>query len=283
MKKVKKHLFCPETARWLCNPLFPAAVAVSSVLILMDVFMGLSQVQINASDLLDPDQHFSAISVMISSCESGFIRFTSLCLCALPSVGIYAEDFEENAVYMRIQRLGRFRYALSRVLYTLVSSWLCAFLAEIVCILVFYISFGLPLIREGDSYGWMGTPSALLSQGRVGSYLFILAGICGLRAGFYALLALAFTIYIPNRRVAFALPLLGWYFFRNIFLKADWIPNYLQPNFLYREDFSPLEFMHTEWQYFLYLTGYTLLTGAVVFILLLRRLKTKGIFGGELE
>lgn len=245
--------------------------------------MGLSQVQINVSDLLDPDQHFSAISVIISSCHSNFIRFTSLCLCALPAVGIYAEDFEENAVYMRIQRLGRFRYALSRVLYTLVSSWLCAVLAEIVCILVFCIGFGLPILQEGDSYEWMGNPSALLQQGRVGSYLFILIGICGLRAGFYALLALAFTIYIPNRRVAFALPLLGWYFFRNILLKVDWIPRYLQPNSLYLEDFSPPGFIHTEWHYFLYLTLYTCLAGAVVFILLLRQLRKKGIFGGELE
>jgi hypothetical protein len=283
MIKIKKRLFFPEAARWLWNPVFPAAVAVSAVLILMDIFMGLSQAQINVSDLLDPDQHFSAISVIISSCQSNFIRFTSLCLCALPAVGIYAEDFEENAVYMRIQRLGRFRYALSRVLYTLVSSWLCAVLAEIVCILVFCIGFGLPILQEGGSYEWMGNPSALLQQGRVGSYLFILTGICGLRAGFYALLALAFTIYIPNRRVAFALPLLGWYFFRNILLKVDWIPRYLQPNFLYLEDFSPSGFIHTEWHYFLYLTLYTCLAGAVVFILLLRQLRKKGIFGGELE
>lgn len=279
----RRHMFLPELTRWLTNPVFPAAVMVSAALILVDIFMGLSQHQFTFKDLLGADSGFTAFSPIVSTSRSEFIKYATLCLCSLPAVGIYAEDFEGNAVYMRVQRLGGIRYALGRVLYTAVSSWLCAFLAEIVCVMVFRIGFGLPFLEEGDDFGWMGHISVSLQQGKAWSYLFFLAGICGLRACFYSLLAMAFTIFVPNRRAAFALPLLFWYFNEYMLWYVEWIPSWIQPASLYQENPVLPEFLSNEWQFFLYLTGYTLLVAVFVFLLLLHTLRKNGTFGGELE
>lgn len=278
MLSKRKHTFLPEISRWFFTPVFPAAVLLSVACIIMSIM-----VESVNSDMFWAGEKLSVFSYIISGTEGGFIARVSLCLCSLPAAGIYAEDYTENAAYARVQRTGHVRYALGRVFHAAVSAWLCAFLTVLVCVLVMVVFMGMPLARPGDNYGWYVIPDTLLAQNREYEFLFIFAGISGFRAAFYALLAMAFSVFVPNRQAVIAVPLLCWYFNQYLLSGkvAPWLPAWLSPSLLYSEDNILTHVMSiSEWQLFWLVMAVTAAVAAVVFLLLLFRIRRNGVFGG---
>lgn len=277
MLSKRKHTFLPEISRWLFMPVFPAAVLLSAACIIMSIM-----VESVDSDLFWAGEKLSVFSYITSGAQGGFIAMVSLCLCSMPAAGIYAEDYTENAAYARVQRTGHVRYALGRVFHAAVSAWLCAFLAVLVCVLVMSVFMGMPLARLGDNDIWYAIPDIPLTQNRY-EFLFIFAGISGFRAAFYALLAMAFSVFVPNRQAVIAVPLLCWYFNQYLLTSkvAPWLPDWLVPSLLYSEGHMLTRSLEiSEWQLFWLVMAVTAAVAAVVFLLLFFRVRRNGVFGG---
>lgn len=277
MKIGKGRIFLPEIRRWLISPFFCVVVLLSSVLIVMDAF---ASVPIG-NDLRDGYIR-NAVDIVIGTSGSGFLKFVGLCLCTLPAAGMYAEDYGENAVYMRVQRLGMSRYVFGRIMDTVLSAWLCGFLAEVFCMVILVVVFGQEMFPSGNaSFLWM--ESTLLEQGRNVSFCFIMAGICGFRAVFYALMAQVFSVFVPDRRAVAAVPLLLYYFNQYMLSRASWLPLWLKPSIIYTKDNMLSGVLGiSEWQGFLVVTAYTAFLAVLVFILLRTALYKNRIFGGSM-
>lgn len=278
----KRRMFLPETGRWAAAPVFPAVVLFSSVFVLMGILAS----QFAYIFFWDGSRTAQSVLHWILMTEGQtFFPVIAYCLYSLPAAGLYAEDYGNNAVYMRIQRMGSVRYALGRVIHAGASAGLCAFLAEMVSILVLVVGFGVPLMRDdtifllSDSFEW----STLLQQGRGYAFLFILIMRYSLSAVFYALAALAFSAFVTNRQVVLAIPILYWYFNQYILINVDWMPEWLQPRLLYETSYRGGISSLSDWQWFLVVLGVTLAVAVLVFLLLLFRLRSNGIFGGEDE
>lgn len=279
--KVKKnrgrHIILPEITRWLVNPVFLAAVFFAGVFIVFDILASVPE-----GILLREGELNGAVHYIVSTAGTVLFKYTGLCLCAYLGSGLYAEDFEENAVYMRIQRLGCTRYALGRVIHVMLSAWLCAALAELLGAVILMVGFGQPFLALDPSFS--DTGEGLFAQGKYVSYCFILFGICGFRAAFYALLAMAFSVFVPNRKAAAALPVLLWYFNQFMLCRFEWIPGWLQPRTLFTEEnAASFLFGISEWSAFFLAAAYTLVTGALVFLLLRYALRRNRTFGGKME
>lgn len=278
MLSKRRHTILPEISRWLITPVFPAAVLLSAACIIMSIM-----VESVDSDMFLAGAKLSVFGYIISGAQSGFIAKVSLCLCSLPAAGMYAEDYAENAAYARVQRTGHFRYALGRVLHAAMSAWLCAFLAELVCVLVMAVFMGMPLARLEDNYNWYVITDNLLAAGREYEFLFISSGIFGFKAAFYALLAVAFSVFVPNRQAVIAVPILCWYFNQYLLGSkvAPWLPDWLKPSLLYAEEHILTRAMSiSEWQLFWLVLAVTTAVAGVVFLLLFFRVRRNGVFGG---
>lgn len=278
MLSKRKHALLSEIPRWLITPVFPAAVLLSAACIIMSII-----VESIDSDLFWTGQKLSVFSYIQSGSMGGFIAMVSLCLCSLPAAGIYAEDYTENAAYVRVQRTGHVRYALGRVLHAAMSAWLCAFLAEFVCVAALVVFWDLPLVQQGDQYSWYIITDNLLAAGREYEFLFITSGIYGFQAAFYALLAMTFSVFVQNRQAVIAVPLLCWYF--NQYLLggkvAAWLPSWLRPSLLYSQVHCLTRFMSiSEWQLFWLVAAVTTAVAVIVFLLLFFRIRRNGVFGG---
>ena len=278
--KKERRLFIPEAVRWISNPVFPAAVILSMVLFMADLFSE----PLLSNMLLDGEPR--TVAVFFQG-FGGMIRYVGLCLCSLPAAGFYAEEYGGNAVYMRVQRMGGGRYAMSRILHVFSSAWLCAFLAVILNLLVLVAGFGHILLEEGDSLSFLPGDNNwlyLLKQGHVWSAYFVMAVIQGFQAAFYALLALAFSVIVPDRRAVFAIPLLGWYFNEHMLVHLEWLPSWLLPSMIYDESHVLVSvFSVGEWELFWIVAGYTVAAAVCVYLFLLFSLRRNGTFGGESE
>lgn len=218
----------------------------------------------------------------MASAGSVLFKYAGLCLCAFLGSWLYAEDFEENAVYMRIQRLGCRRYAFGRIVHVLASAWLCAALAELFSAVILMVGFGQPFLAADPSFS--DTREELFANGKYVSYCFILFGICGFRAAFYALLSMAFSVFVPNRKTALALPVLLWYFNQFMLCRFEWIPDWLQPRTLYTEENAAAFLLGiSEWHAFFLVAAYTFVTAVLVFLLLQYALRRNRTFGGKME
>lgn len=278
----RRRMFLPETGRWAAAPVFPAVVMFSSVFVLMGILAN------NIAYVFfwegDRTAHSVLYWIMITDLTTIFPAI-AYCLYSLPAAGLYAEDYGNNATYMRIQRMGNIRYVLGRVIHTGASAGLCAFLAEMVSILVLVAGFGVPLMMEGDILSLADSfwDSTLLQQGRGYAFFFILIMRYSFSAVFYALVAMAFSAFVANRQVVLAIPILYWYFNQYIFCGLEWVPEWLQPRFWYQASYFGGSSSLSDWLWFLVVAGATLAVAVLVFLLLLFRLRSNGIFGGEDE
>ena len=206
--------------------------------------------------------------------SSGFLCMVSLCSVVFLGAGIYAQDYQESAVYMRIQRMGMKRYAGVRILQTCISSWLVGCLGILLAIpLAAAVFHQVPFYPDY-------VESMFLTRGN--SLVFLAAYGCtaGFRAMFYALMTLLFSCFVPKRRVLLALPLLLWYFNQYV-IQQEWIPLYIQPCKVF-EVSVPMSLADlSEWQTLWYRIFVLLGLSAAVWFVCLLRLKRTGIFGGE--
>ncbi len=208
-----------------------------------------------------------------------------LCLTALLGVGCYAQDYESGAAYMRIQRMGTGRYAGMRTAQTCISAFLAAGLGFLLFFFGFGLLSGFPLFPDTDAVSEIAVPQILKAGDRAG-YLVFTALLIGMRAVLACLLTLAVSLAIPRRRMLAAMPLVIWYMMQYVMTAQEWIPDWLQPAYLFRYDiYIPPESLGlegiSEWGMEGILAGGLVLLAGAVWLLFCLRLKGNGIFGGE--
>jgi hypothetical protein len=267
-----------EMCRWLGSPLF----AVTVLLCTWFHFMDIQSSQSVISELKAGSLFSSAVTYF--AYKDGFLWLAGLCLMTLTGATLYASDFEQNAVYMRIQRMGKKRYVYSRIWQTAVTSFLCGALSFLLCLVIMSCYYHIDILPEaGENVAWFSR-STLLQAGKGKLYIImkmIQSGFCYL---YYAMLTMLVSFFIPKRKVVIAMPMIFWYFNQYVFAVLDFVPNFLKPSLLFANDVSPEEMSGFSDGWGLLVLTITMiivvLFTAVVFYL---RLGRQGIFGGEEE
>ena len=207
-----------------------------------------------------------------------------LCLVVFLGAGLYAQDYESGAVFMRVQRLGAGRYAGLRIMQTALSAFVSGGASLLLLFPVFAFVFKLEIIVPWEMDG---ASEGLLAEGHMALWLIALGILAGLRTMFYALLTLLVSLFIPRRKVLVAAPYVLCYFFDNVVARIAWLPGWLNPRLLFETQYGALDATMlglapmSEWRYLGIAAGVTLALCAAVWILFRLRLKRGGIFGGE--
>ena len=139
----------------------------------------------------------------------GLMNYAVVCLCALVSAALYAEDRQAGALNFRLQRMGMGRYALARTLQAGFGAFAAMAAVDLLAIWIMAALLGEPALVGalgtmvwGDSLPeWLG---ALLYAARM-------VAVHGLEAAFYSMLAMAVSVFLANRQVLAVLPFLMKY------------------------------------------------------------------------
>ena len=211
------------------------------------------------------------------SAYAGPICIASLCSVVFLGAGIYAQDFQESAVYMRIQRMGVKRYAGIRTLQMCISSWLVGCCGILLAIPLAAVMLHEPAVSP-DYVECQG--SVFFVRGNFWAFLAVYGCIAGFRMMFYALMTFLCSYFVPQRRVLMALPLLLWHFNQYV-IQQEWIPLYLQPCRVFEVSVPMRLDGFTEWQTLWYRIVVLLGLVVTVWFVSVARLRKRGIFGGE--
>lgn len=265
-----------EGFRWLSPWVFLILVVVSAVFFLLDTC---SDEYLLVEWQSGKSLHGDAIYYLTGSVAQ--LQNVGLCCAIFAGAGLYAQDYEENAVYMRIQRMGARRYAGLRTMQVSIASWLVGCIGMLFAVLLVSLVLQVPLFPRdpGSVESW--TRSRLLQSGRNMEFLATLVFLAGFRSMFYSVVTFVFSFFVPRRRVLLALPMLLWYFNQHVLVWVEWIPLWLQPRIVFDlsgvQEFGGISEWGRIWRV---AVGMVCLAVAVwaVFVLRLRR---TGIFGGE--
>ena len=209
------------------------------------------------------------------------LKNAGLCCAVFAGAGLYAQDYGENAVYMRIQRMGSRQYAGLRTLQVCIASWLVGCASMLLAVFLVALALQIPAFPQEPVTANDWTTSSFLHSGQNIEFLVWQASMAGFRSMFYAVATFAFSFFVPKRQVLFALPMLLWYFNQYALIWVEWIPNWLQPRVVF--DLSGFWYFESisEWG-MLWRTALTMFCLAVaVWALFVLRLHRTGIFGGE--
>lgn len=281
MRMEKKHtgfgLLAWEGSRWLPPGMFFVLTAAWSAFFLLDTFSNDFYVQLWQSGEPMP---YDAMRLLTGG--KPFLKNIGLCCTVFTGVGIYAQDYEENAAYMRIQRMGARRYAGLRTLQASISSWLMGCASILLGLLLVSLVLQVPLFPQYPeaAAGW--STSRLLRAGQNMEFLVWRGAMEGFCSMFYAVVTLAFSFFVPRRRVLLALPIILWYFNQYALSWIKWIPYWLQPKEVFNFDGTYiLGDSESEWGILCRAAiGLTCLAVAV-WALFVLRLRRAGTFGGE--
>lgn len=267
-----------ECLRWIAHPLFFIIILLCSVCNFMDVRSSSMFVSFLESGTL------SSEAVCYYTYRDSFLWLVGLCLSTLTGATLYAQDFEENAVYMRVQRMGKRKYIVSRVGQTVVSSFLCGSLSFLICLGVMVCYYNIPLLpaKGADVSSYSGSTFLLAGNGYL--YLFMRAVQAGFCYMFYALAALDISVFIPQRKVVVAVPMIFWYFNQFLLPWVAFVPDVINPSILFANNYSLAELLGiSDGLGLLILTGMMMVLVILSILLFYLRLGKHGIFGGEQE
>lgn len=267
-----------ENRRWILRPLTVVILAAVVVFGMMDVTGSADYLMMAKDNTLTGS---AAYFFSVRGCLVGVVGY---CLAMLAGATLYAEDFEENAVYMRIQRMGRGRYIRKRIAQTAISSFLIGTAAMLLEYVIFSVFHSVPLfpVRGEDVSGF--SESSLLNEGHYIRYLIFRCTQNGFCYMYYALTALLLSAFVPKRKIVVAIPALLWYLNQFILVQVSWIPTFLKPSNLFASNSSLGELLNIPDE-----TGQLMLMGilaaeaGIIYILFYFRLGKKGIFGGDTE
>ncbi len=279
--RIRRRIFW-ELSRWLSPGMFLAAVSVSVLCYLTDIF---SSMAVAGGAFGEGGGLFGSALRYFMLAASGVISSASMCLAVYLGAGAFAQDYEEGAVYMRVQRMGIGAYAGLRVWQTAASSFLAGSLGLLPLFTLMSLAFRIPVLEEGEVMSGL-TDSRLILGGHGTSYLAAIVLLAGLRTAFYALVSLAVSLFITRLRVVVALPILLWYLFEFVTSGYGWLPAWLQPRYLFDIQHgldSELMFgvRLPEWATLGIIAGGTAVAAAAVWLLFCLRLRRDRIFGGE--
>lgn len=125
------------------------------------------------------------------------------------------------------------------------------------------------------------TDNLLLLAGRNTEYLFTLAVISGLCYAFYSLMTLFISIFVPNKKLVIAFPMILWFIFQYIWVKIPFCRSFMTPSLI----FDPTRQFGDLYNMSPYITVLIIFAEisviAVVVSLVFRfKLRRSGVFGG---
>ena len=147
-----------EWRRWFISPVFVVIVILCGTVTLLDVCSSENFAADLKTGYTDSVTYYYLLNV-------GFFSIVGYCLAACTGAVLYAADYEENSVYMRINRMGVNRYVFSKIIQTLTGAFVWGFIAILFCF------FGVSIV-----YGASMFPKSPESISGVTDNLFLLAG-----------------------------------------------------------------------------------------------------------
>ena len=98
-----------EWRRWFISPVFVVIVILCGTVTLLDVCSSENFAADLKTGYTDSVTYYYLLNV-------GFFSIVGYCLAACTGAVLYAADYEENSVYMRINRMGVNRYVFSKII-----------------------------------------------------------------------------------------------------------------------------------------------------------------------
>ena len=263
-----------EWRRWFISPVFVVIVILCGTVTLLDVCSSENFAADLKTGYTDSVTYYYLLNV-------GFFSIVGYCLAACTGAVLYAADYEENSVYMRINRMGVNRYVISKVMQTITGAFVCGFAAILICFLEIAVFYHAPLFPKSAEELMGTTDNLLLHAGRYKEYIFTLAVISGLCYAFYSLMTLFISIFVPNKKLVIAFPMILWFIFQYIWVKIPFLPSFMTPSLI----FDPTRQFGDLYNMSPYITVLIIFAEisviAVVVSLVFRfKLRRSGVFGG---
>lgn len=266
-----------EWGRSVWSPMFLVVILTCGVLEYLDVTSSL----MFASDRTNGGLMGSALQYYIM--RDGLLSVAALCIMTLAGTTLYAQDYEENAVYMRIQRIGKSGYVGARMLQTVVSTFICGVTAFLLCLILTAVTYRLPVLAWGSDVEPY-TMESLLAAGHTVAYLVVKSLQVGYKYLFYGVITLGISLFLPRRKVVIAVPMILWYLNQYVLAGIRWIPAFLWPSVIFADGGGISEVLKVSpLAGTLILTGMQICLVLAVSILFYVRIRNHGIFGGESE
>ena len=263
-----------EWRRWFISPVFIIIVILCGTVTLLDVCSSENFVADLKTGYTDSVTYYYLLNV-------GFFSIVGYCLAACTGAVLYAADYEENSVYMRINRMGVNRYVISKVMQTITGAFVCGFAAILICFLEIAVFYHAPLFPKSAEELMGTTDNLLLHAGRYKEYIFTLAVISGLCYAFYSLMTLFISIFVPNKKLVIAFPMILWFIFQYIWIRIPFLTSFMTPSLI----FDPTRQFGDLYNMSPYITVLIIFAEisviAVVVSLVFRfKLRRSGVFGG---
>lgn len=246
--------------RAIKNKWFLVSVVLATVLFIMDLmpFFLDSITEIEGETYY----RYDIVSLMKLSGLTMMLGF-SLVASSLPYSGAFCDDYETGTLISFMSRSTGMGYAVGTVTACGISSFLCTFIAQLICI-GFYKIF-IPI--------WDGMPeseSGLLLDGQFILFLFCLAVRSSLRAAFFAIVALALSTVVKNKYVVYSVPLILYFFLMKLGYGVFNVPGYLNVlgvyfHYVFGDEHEILSLLYT--------LVFTITSGVIAGAVLLRKVR----------
>ena len=263
-----------EWRRWFISPVFVIIVILCGTITMLDVCSSENFVADLKTGYTDSVTYYYLLNV-------GFFSIVGYCLAACTGAVLYAADYEENSVYMRINRMGVNRYVISKVMQTITGAFVCGFAAILICFLEIAVFYHAPLFPRSAEELMGTTDNLLLHAGRYKEYIFTLAVISGLCYAFYSLMTLFISIFVPNKKLVIAFPMILWFIFQYIWIRIPFLTSFMTPSLIFdpKRQFGDLYNMSPYITVLIIFAEISVI--AVVVSLVFRfKLRRSGVFGG---
>lgn len=246
--------------RAIKNRWFIVSVVLTAVLFIMDlmpVFLdGITKIEGKLYYTYD------LVSLMKLSGLTMLLGF-SLVASSLPYSGAFSDDYETGTLISFMSRSTGMGYAVGTVTACGVSSFLCTFIAQCICIGVYKIF--IPI-----SDGTLVSESGLLMDGQFILFLFCLVIRSSLRAAFFAIVSLGLSTVVKNKYVVYSVPLILYFFLMKLGYGVFNVPGYLNVlgvyfNFVFGDEHEILSLLYT--------FVFTVMSGVIAGAVMLRKVR----------
>lgn len=266
-----------EWRRWFATFKFPIIIILCGMVNMADVCSSLFFI-----DNLKMQTLSTGDIIYYFHMQSAFFSVAGYCIANCSGTILYAEDYEENAVYMRVNRLGVIGYSFGKIFQTVLSSFICGMGAVVVCFASLSFFYHIPLFSEAgvnDDIGW--TENLLLLDGKNIDYLFTLVILSGLVYVFYALMSLMLSIIVPKKKIIVSFPMILWFFNQFIISRVNWIPGYLKPSIIFDTTYGLSEYLHiSPYKAIMITAGEVFIISLFIYGIFVLKLRHSGVFGG---
>ena len=170
---------------------------------------------------------------------------------------------------------------ISKVMQTITGAFVCGFAAILICFLEIAVFYHAPLFPKSAEELMGTTDNLLLHAGRYKEYIFTLAVISGLCYAFYSLMTLFISIFVPNKKLVIAFPMILWFIFQYIWIRIPFLTSFMTPSLIFdpKRQFGDLYNMSPYITVLIIFAEISVI--AVVVSLVFRfKLRRSGVFGG---